>query len=463
MAPLRTDKGIRILSLAVLCGLFVSAGAGLVRAAAIADQADVSASPNPVGSGARAAGMGGAFIAIADDATAASWNPGGLVQLERPEVSAVYSYVHSDEEFDSRSQPRAGNKASVDLSSLNYLSAAYPFRLLDRNWVASLNYQRLYEFERDLDFGIDFSGRVAGQRWTIADDVEFEQTGQLYTISPAVAVQLNPRLSLGVTLNLWTDQAEGLFGRNGWKSKQSEVVVTRVGGQREQLTRQLDREYGNAHGLNMHLGLLWDAYQKGELKMTIGAVVKTPFTLDLERDLHLHERNIRLPAGTPIGEGFVDEEDDVRLHFPLRVGAGLACRFSDRFTLSADVTRTEWDDFIMKDDDQSVSFITGRPRGETHVDPTYTVRLGGEYLFFTESSVIALRAGLFSDPEPSEGSSKAVYGAALGAGIKIGDLLFDLAYQYRWGHNVRDEVIQYEGTDADLREHHVFMSAIYHF
>jgi hypothetical protein len=35
-------------------------------------------SPNPVGSGARALGFG-AFIAVADDATAASWNPGGLV------------------------------------------------------------------------------------------------------------------------------------------------------------------------------------------------------------------------------------------------------------------------------------------------------------------------------------------------------------------------------------------------
>ena len=36
-------------------------------------------SPNPVGSGARALGWGSAFIAVADDATAASWNPGGLI------------------------------------------------------------------------------------------------------------------------------------------------------------------------------------------------------------------------------------------------------------------------------------------------------------------------------------------------------------------------------------------------
>ena len=37
--------------------------------------------------GARSLGLGGAFAALADDATAAFANPAGLVQLVRPEVS----------------------------------------------------------------------------------------------------------------------------------------------------------------------------------------------------------------------------------------------------------------------------------------------------------------------------------------------------------------------------------------
>ena len=36
--------------------------------------------------GARSLGFGGAFVAIADDATAAWANPAGLVQLARPEL-----------------------------------------------------------------------------------------------------------------------------------------------------------------------------------------------------------------------------------------------------------------------------------------------------------------------------------------------------------------------------------------
>lgn len=44
-----------------------------------------------IGAGARALAMGGAFTAIADDATAAYWNPAGLTQLEKQEVSSMYT------------------------------------------------------------------------------------------------------------------------------------------------------------------------------------------------------------------------------------------------------------------------------------------------------------------------------------------------------------------------------------
>ena len=49
-------------------------------------------SPAPVGSVGRAQGKAVAFIAVADDATAASHNPAGLVQLQEPEASVVGSY-----------------------------------------------------------------------------------------------------------------------------------------------------------------------------------------------------------------------------------------------------------------------------------------------------------------------------------------------------------------------------------
>ena len=63
-------------------------GAGFVLSFAAASAAFAQVeSLNRAGSGARAAGMGNAFIAISDDGTAASWNPAGLAQLRQPGVS----------------------------------------------------------------------------------------------------------------------------------------------------------------------------------------------------------------------------------------------------------------------------------------------------------------------------------------------------------------------------------------
>lgn len=43
------------------------------------------------GVGARALGMGSSFVSVADDATAAYWNPAGLVQIPRRAFAAMYS------------------------------------------------------------------------------------------------------------------------------------------------------------------------------------------------------------------------------------------------------------------------------------------------------------------------------------------------------------------------------------
>ena len=46
-----------------------------------------------LGAGARPLGMGGAFTAISDDATASFWNPAGLAQLQKRQIAAAYSQM----------------------------------------------------------------------------------------------------------------------------------------------------------------------------------------------------------------------------------------------------------------------------------------------------------------------------------------------------------------------------------
>jgi opacity protein-like surface antigen len=73
-----------LLAVTVALGIAVCAGPLLA--------ADPGAMPQlKMGVGARALGMGGAFTAIADDATACYWNPAGLTKIENIEATFMYT------------------------------------------------------------------------------------------------------------------------------------------------------------------------------------------------------------------------------------------------------------------------------------------------------------------------------------------------------------------------------------
>lgn len=52
-----------------------------------------------MGIGARPMAMGGAFVSVADDGTSAYWNPAGLVQLDKMEISSMYMMSSLDRKY----------------------------------------------------------------------------------------------------------------------------------------------------------------------------------------------------------------------------------------------------------------------------------------------------------------------------------------------------------------------------
>ena len=412
----------------------------------------IASSPNPVGSGARAIGMGGAFIAVADDATAASWNPAGLIQLERPELSIVGDYVSRSADYSSLSHPEVNNSAKTDEYSLNYFSASYPFSYLNRNMVISINHQRLYDFNLSLDYRFEAIVPLAPPlAVTTSQDIHYNQDGFLGALGLAYAVEITPRLSFGVTLNIWTDE---LWWQNGWEEDLQVHIVNVVNGSPPTIADiHIDDEYSDFSGENANFGVLWDMNKY----LTIGAVIKTPFTATIQ---HRHTR-ADLPS-----ENF---EEEVKLRMPMSYGMGIACRFSDEFTVDLDVYRTEWSKYTLTDG-QGNEFnpITGRPKSESNIKNTTQIRIGGEYLFIQEERnlVVPLRAGFFYDPEPADGKVEGFYGFTIGSGIGYKRFIFDMAYQLRWGHSVdASNLISTRDDDAkaDVTQHLILASVVYHF
>jgi long-subunit fatty acid transport protein len=432
--------------LSVLCSCFLDCAL-----AQPLQRIEIPSSPNPVGSGARALGMGGAFIAVADDATAASWNPGGLVQLEKPEVSIVGQYFHRIEDNNLGTNPEASGDQSVADVNLNYLSAVYPFTLFNLNMVVSLNHQYLFDFSREWNFPLFQSS--AGL--SINQSVDFDQKGDLSALGIAYAIQLTPRLSFGFTLNMWDDW----FGGNEWKQTISQRGTgTFVGS--PFIFHSASHDRFTFSGFNANLGLLWFITPK----LTLGAVLKTPFTADVERESTFSSA-IRFPtvagADTVISSA---TSEDLELDMPMVSGIGLAYRFSDQLTVSADITRTEWDDFLFEDSlGNEFSPISGLPKDESDIDPTHQFRIGAEFLFIQQHYVIPLRGGFFYDPAPAEGSPDDFFGISLGSGFARGRFVFDLAYQYRFGSNVGSSILQDLDFSQDVDEHSIFASIIVHF
>ena len=234
----------------------------------------IFSAPLPTGSGARALSLAGAFTAIADDATAASWNPGGLLQLQRPEASAVLRISKDDLKHRSADDDFSVGSNDFETERLNYFSLVYPFhnRWLRRNMVVSLNYQEAYDFSqnftadlrnqpRNRQAGISsrqvseapvivstissnfpggssattlfFTNMVNTDISTVFDQIisseqlsflEFEQEGIIDAITPSIAFEVTPKATVGVSFNYHQDSP---FPGSSLRSKTVAVTAGR--------------------------------------------------------------------------------------------------------------------------------------------------------------------------------------------------------------------------------------------
>ena len=442
-------------SLALVMGMGVMLFA-VSAAGQLTQNIKFASTPNPVGSGGRAVAWGGAFIAVADDATAASWNPAGLIQLEKPEASVALSYLHRTEAIRFQKFEAAVQNEVASHGNLNYASVVFPFHLKSLNLVVSGNYQRLYEFDRKMDFTLTGTQLLAVGKEDFVEHARFEQVGALTTLTPAFAVQITPKISLGGSFNFWGQDPSG----DGWTQQtQSRGVGTIQALGATVFHRGESREDYQFHGWNWQAGLL---VKPGHF--SIGAVYKAGFDADID-----YREEITTSQFSPTDPFLTLTPFRLKRHehetiaWPASYGLGVAYRFSDAFSVAVDGYRTEWSNFILTDEKgHRFNLIAGRVGGAKIPDTTQ-VRAGMEYLIIQPKVVVALRGGAFYDPEPREDQPVNFYGLSLGTGFGIGHFVADIAYQYRFGFDVPQEKALGDEAKADVADRFVLASLIYHF
>ncbi|MGE0083973.1 MAG: OmpP1/FadL family transporter [Desulfococcaceae bacterium] len=428
----------------------------------LAGPIEIPSSFNPVGSGARAIGAGGAFIAVADDATAASWNPAGLIQLRKPEFSVVTAGFYRGEDLEFGTNPDASGSNSVSDANINYLSAAWPFELFNHNMIVSVSYQHLFDFSREWDFLLSETEGSLRYR----DDWQYEQSGSLSAVGVSYGVQVIPEhLSAGITFNFWEDSITD----NEWKQKykrlrhgfQSSGDVSDTS-QGETFTEYYNRTESYAFsGFNMNIGFLWDINDTWR----IGAVLKTPFTADIAYKKKTYTEKLYPERSEPpnIAAGLYNKSEELTM--PMSYGIGVLYNYSENLFFSADVYKTHWDDFEYKDEKgEKKSPLTGKPMEESQTDPTYQVRMGAEYLVFKDEKramAVPFRCGLFYDPAPAENSPDDYYGFSVGSGFTLNNRFsLDMAWQFRYGNDVGEYILKGMEFSQDVQEHMLYLSLI---
>ncbi len=402
---------------------------------------------NPVGAGARGLGMGGAFIAVADDGTAVSFNPAGLAQLRRSEIALVGFGDRLTSTIDFKGVQSAPPRSRTQHGAPDFGGLSVPFEVAGRNLTVELAYQRsvdlfgrgsaiivdtflLRDFDIDEDGTVDFIGQISP-----------EQSGAFHTASVAAGYQVTARLSLGAALNYWVAswRAQGVANFR---------QVVRVPGQPPdefEFSRERFLQKQRFRALNLNVGLLLK-YSR----LSLGGVMRLPFTGDYEL-----EETGRSEEFFP-EETATDVENKVtsRLHWPRSVGFGVALRPFKGFTLAGDYVRSQWSNTFIEDvpggtlltdqltdaDGNVIPTFTNRnffdllPASQTFTINTGQLRGGAEYLVNLPVVIIPLRVGAFRDTSPVgqlNRQRRKIEGFTVGTGFNFSHLVLDVAYERR--------------------------------
>ena len=203
------EKGPIVFLLAVVLGFTI------VLTVAVAEEGSHAAEFLSHGVGARALGMGSSFVSIADDATAAYWNPAGLVQIQRRAFATMYS--------DSFGAAQGGflNKGLVEYNFFSYVQQIEGIGSAGIGWI------RLGVDDIPHTTFVDVNGNGRLGDFLDKDGDGVKDPGELYIDRPEVAGyfnnidnallisyarQIHPNFSIGGNLKLLR---QSLFENSG--------------------------------------------------------------------------------------------------------------------------------------------------------------------------------------------------------------------------------------------------------
>lgn len=406
------------------------------------------------GNGARARGMGNAFLAVSDDITGGAWNPAGLYKIESPVLGLSFGSLRprgsssSDKldlsgaspVFERISMNHAGSFGS--LSSVNFVA---PIRVKGHPFVASASYTRVsdeYQFS-NVEFDVieifaifNEVGVLIDQDTVIASvSVISELEGGINAVNFGFGTRLSGNLALGFSLNIY----------GGAVQRHTNVLVTgdnipvnnfQNGFLESNIFSADSSSFG---GFNFTIGLKHDGK-----RFDAGLVIKTPFSLS-QKSLNFSSNIIKINDVVSLTDTTITIDLLTKYEIPLILGLGIGYNVSDNWLLALDAEYRHFSTQQIKIR-QSITLVPGADNIEEFVilseelwqwSNVFILRAGTEYLNETGIGTIPFRAGIGYVPVPTPDtdingvrSTAVSYEFSLGTGIHWEQIKLDLAYNY---------------------------------
>ncbi len=423
---------------------------------------------NQIGFGGRAMGMGGAYLAIADDYSAVYWNPAGLSQMRKMEFWLGISHVHYGNDIVFQGSNSSTSNSATKFNSIGFV---FPLPTYRGSLVFALGYQRIRDFEYANEFigvsnqrsdRLSFSGVDPDNPDDVYDfwgeDVQKEgfitDEGSINQLSAAGAIDVSPNISAGLALNFWSGSSE-YFQEYFHRDIFDNFYI--YPGDFDQYTenRTLFSKYSS---FNVKFSTL---IRLGRLAR-VGIAMDLPHSFTVEEDYYLDSR-LRFDNGDE--ESFDEADDDesglfeYKVKMPFRFSGGASFSLGS-ILVSGSAEYTDWTQVAFKTDElKNLNRFFN-----TDYRSTLKVRLGGEIgIPFLDSQ---FRAGVILDPTPLKGKDtdwdrkylSAGYGVLIDKVFKI-----DLAYMYGFWKQFTSDDLTPEGTEEDVTYQKVLLTISFRY
>jgi long-subunit fatty acid transport protein len=323
--------------------------------------------------GARSLGMGGAFVAVADDATAVIANPAGLVILQRPELSAEVKFTRFNNTINAfTNTPSDGETATVrsrdfddSVVTPSFFSFVYPTeRVVLAAFVRELiNYKSSFETE-----GV-FIAAGGNRLLPVRSDLEIRALN--FGLGAGINLEKeNPLLpNIGASLEFSIGRIRSRLDRFGTQGALGPPDFNNL-----LSTETVD---GTDLGIGFNVGALWHPVKD----MGVGIVYRRGPRYDTQQTLTV----VNGPSAV----------FDFGFKVPDVAAAGVSYRFFERLTVAFEATYIQYSQLVENFQVPLADSIATRYK----VDDALELHLGAEYVFFVKDMPLAARAGFYTNPD----------------------------------------------------------------